>query len=91
MVEETIKELMVSLILVAYEDYRALQRHGIIVRGKVIPGQRVRLKYMRITDASSAVWFFWQGGLEIAVEVGGLKTDLNAVKQKLEPEVWREL
>ena len=80
-----------DLILVAYEDYRALQRHGIIVRGKVVPGQQVRLKHMRITDASSAVWFFWQGGLEIAAEVAGLKMDLNAVKQKLEPEAWREL
>lgn len=90
MVESQIKELMADVILVAYEDYKAFQRHGLIVRGRVVPG-KVRVKYARITDVSSTVWFFWQGGVEIAADIGGLKTDLSAIKRKLEPEAYDEL
>ena len=82
---------MVDLILVAYEDYQAFQRHGLIVRGRVIAGRKVRVKDARITDVSSAVWFFWHGGVEIAAELGGFGTDVEAIKRKLEPEAYDEL
>ncbi len=91
MVEENIRELMVDLILVAFEDYRVFQRHGLIVRGRVVAGYKVRVKNAKITDVSSAVWFFWQGGVEIAAELGGLETDIEAIKKKLEPEDYNEL
>jgi hypothetical protein len=93
MVEDNIKELMVDIILRAFEDYRAFQECGLIVRGRVcvrLAGE-VRVKGARAGDVFSVVWFFWQGGAEIAAELGGFKLDLGRVRQKLEPEAWHEL
>jgi hypothetical protein len=91
MVEESVRELMADIILVAYEDYRMFKRHGLIVKARVIAGRKVRAKNAKITDVSSAVWFFWQGGVEIAAELGGLNMDVEAIKRKLEPEAYDEL
>jgi len=86
-----IRDLMAEIILVAFEDYQAFQRHGLIVRGRVAPNVKVRVKGARITDVGSAVWFFWDGGLEVVAELGGLEMDWDAVREKLEPEEWHEL
>lgn len=91
MVEDNIKELMVDIILMAYEDYRAFQVNGLIVRGKVRPGLEVRVKDARVGDVCSSVWFFWQGGAEIVAELGGLNVDMTRLRQTLEPEAWHEL
>lgn len=91
LVAENIRDLMAEIVLVAFEDYRVFQRHGLIVRGRVVPRVLVRVKGARITDVGTAVWFFWSGGLEIVAELGGLEMDWDAVREKLEPEEWREL
>ena len=91
LVAENIRDLMAEIVLVAFEDYRVFQRHGLIVRGRVVPNVRVRVKGARITDVGTVVWFFWRGGLEIVADLGGLEMDWDAVREKLEPEEWHEL
>lgn len=85
------KELMVEVILMAFQDYQAFQEHGLIVRGRVQTGRRVRVKYARIGDVYSVVWFFWCGGAETVAELGGIRVDLARLRRTLEPEACREL
>lgn len=85
------RRLMAELIAQSFDSYIRVKGAGYIVNGapKFIPVKDG--KPFPPDEAYSLVKFFFTHSLDIAIAVGGLRIDAEAIRSKLEPKIWKNL
>jgi hypothetical protein len=86
------RRLMSEMIVLAVEQYMQLRDKGFIREGKpqFIPVGKLQRVYGH-DAAYSLVRFFFTPALDRAISIGGVRIDPDHIRQKLEPEIWRDL
>ena len=79
------------MIAQAFTTYQQVKREGYIVDGKP--------RFIPVEDDSSLphdeayaiIKFFFTHSLDIAIAIGGLNIDADAIRSKLEPKLWQQM
>ena len=79
------------MIAQAFATYQQVKDEGYIVDGEP--------RFIPVKDGSSLIHddayaiikFFFTHSLDIAIAVGGLNIDADAIRSKLEPKLWQQM
>ena len=85
------RRLLAEMIAQAFITYQQVKDEGYIVDGEP--------RFIPVKDGSSLIHddayaiikFFFTHSLDIAIAIGGLNIDADAIRSKLEPKLWQQM